>query len=394
MSSPVGIGKNAYVPPPSWNAENERLLHEYKLYAKRFDPTTVDAMFASMRHFEKFNAGKSFFLLKTKLVSAYRDKICEPEAENRGKALSRSTVRHRASHVKAFLKWLVQQEGYRKLNASLCDYVILSKSQMAKALEPPPRDIPSAAEVLQVLAAMPQNYPTQRRDRAIVAVSFLFGTRADNTVSLRVCDVDCAARKVAVDATKVRMKNSKSQTICWFPIGDLFEQIVRDWISEHLELGAVSNDALFSPDAALAIRKSLLRVMGKAIAPWKTDHAVRRASANGCEVAGVPYYTPHSAKHFLELVKDNYCKTSEQRKAWSYNLGHENEQITLTNYAKMTPDRRDDVFRKLSSKENQLDDEKDLLLALYEHRLTPGTLEFDRASMLQLQRLQRQQSPK
>ncbi len=227
MSAPVGIGTIEAPLPPKWKPENERLLYKYQLYAKRFEPSTVDAMFASIRHFEKFNAGKPFFFPKTKLVSIYREWLCEPEAENGGKALSRSTVGHRASHIKAFLKWLVQQDGYRKLNGSLCDYVILSKSQTAKALQPPPRDIPSDDEVQQVLAAMPQKFRTQRRDRAIVAASFLFGTRADNTASLRIGDVDCVARKVSVDATKVRVKNSKSQTICWFLIGDLFEKINR-----------------------------------------------------------------------------------------------------------------------------------------------------------------------
>jgi hypothetical protein len=90
------------------------------------------------------------------------------------------------------------------------------------------------------------------------------------------------------------------------------------------------------------------------------------------------------------LLQDRRCKTGEQRKAWSFNLGHENEHVTLTNYAKMTPLRRDDVFSTISAQDVQADEDKDLLLAFYEHKLAPGSPEFERASALQFERLQRE----
>jgi integrase len=388
--APVGIGKVRSFDRPCWNPGNERILYEYQLYAKRFDPKTVDAMFASIRHFETFIQARSFSELKPTIVSAYRDALVEPQSGNEFKTLSRSTIAHRALHVRAFLKWLVKQDGFRKLNGSLCDYIILSKQHMAKTIQPPPKDIPSQEQLLKMLSLMPTAHRTERRDRAIVSASFLFGTRADNTASLRMTDVDCIARKVAVDATKVRVKNSKSQIICWFPVGDVFEQIICGWIDELLALGALPNDALFPPDAALAARTRLIRVQDRPVAPWETDQGVRRAFAYACKAAGVPYYTPHSARHFLVLLQDKYCKNGEQRKAWSFNLGHENEHVTLTNYAKMTPLRRDDVFSTISAQDVQADEDKDLLLAFYEHKLAPGSPEFERASALQFERLQRE----
>jgi hypothetical protein len=81
---------------------------------------------------------------------------------------------------------------------------------------------------------------------------------------------------------------------------------------------------------------------------YQTVTGVRDSRAFGYDAADLLYYTPHSARHFLVLLQDRYCKNGEQRKAWSFNLGHKNEQVTLTNYAKMTPLRRDDVFSKLS----------------------------------------------
>jgi hypothetical protein len=58
-------------------------------------------------------------------------------------------------------------------------------------------------------------------------------------------------KRSSVDATQVRVKNSRSQTISWFPLVDHFEQIVRGWAKELLKIGARNEDALFPPDCAL-----------------------------------------------------------------------------------------------------------------------------------------------
>ena len=118
------------------------------------------------------------------------------------------------------------------------------------------------------------------------------------------------------------------------------------------------------------------------IEPWETADSIRRAFHRGCKCAGIRSYNPHSARHFLKLVRDDYCRTPEQRKAWSYNMGHENERITETNYAKMTNQRRDDIFANLPVGNAETEEEKDLLLAYYEHQLTPETPEFERAEQL------------
>jgi len=39
--------------------------------------------------------------------------------------------------------------------------------------------------------------------------------------------------------------------------------------------------------------------------------------------------------------------THEERRAWSENMGHENEQITDKHYAKMSDDRRFEVFEAM-----------------------------------------------
>ena len=276
------------------------------------------------------------------------------------------------------------------MDKTLGGYFVLPKREVAKALQPQPRDFPTTEQVLLILASMARATLNERRDRAIVAASFQFGTRASATASLRLKHVDVKARKVYQDATVVRVKNSKSQTTCWFPIGDPAEEIVKAWIEELLQLGCTPEDALFPPDAVLSSPHLLATAARMPIEPWKTEGAIRRAFRSGCSEARLPYFNPHSARHYLKSIRDDFCRTLDQRKAWSHNMGHENEQITEANYAKMTDQRRDEIFGGLSAGRAETEDELWLLLAYYERRLPAGTPEFERAHQLFLSRLEQQ----
>ncbi|HEY8594841.1 MAG TPA: tyrosine-type recombinase/integrase [Devosiaceae bacterium] len=354
------------------------MIHAYQVYAGRFDTKTLDAHLASIRDFEGFCEGRAFGSVTEKVAGAYRnDLIARGEAE-----LGRSTIRHRASHLRAFFAWLVQQDGYRRMNRTIGDYFLLPKRLSAKTLQPAPRPFPTSDEVHQLLTGMPAQTLIERRDRAIVAASFLFGTRASATASLRLGCVDVERQKVYQDATVVRVKNGKSQTTTWFPNVDPANEIVRAWIEELVELGCGPNDALFPPDAALASPKHLKKPGRAPIEPWKADRGIGRAFSVGCKASDLPDFNPHSARHYLKWLGDRCCRSRIERRAWSHNMGHETEQITELNYAKMTDDQRDEIFARLTARDDATEDDKDLLIALYEYRLTPGTPEFERARRL------------
>ena len=48
----------------------------------------------------------------------------------------------------------------------------------------------------------------------------------------------------------------------------------------------------------------------------------------------------------------------------------------------MTHERADEIFERFDTAEVNTTDEKDLMLAYHEHKLTPGSSEFDRARKL------------
>lgn len=61
-------------------------------------------------------------------------------------------------------------------------------------------------------------------------------------------------------------------------------------------------------------------------------------------------YTLHSAKHAIAAERDRRPLTSEQRKAWSQNMGHENEKITDMHYAKLTDESCLQVLEEIPEK--------------------------------------------
>lgn len=370
-----GIGK---VPAIWWTARNERIIHAYQVYCGRYSDKTVDAHITAIREFEAFHKRKDFGAVTIQDAADYRDELVRDVKEK-----SRSTLQHRAAHLRTFFRWLVDQDGYqRKLNKTICDYFVLGKEATAKALGASPKKFPTPSDLEQMLQCAPAATLIQRRDRAIFAASFLFGTRSDATASLRLGFIDITNGKVTQDATRMRVKNSKSQITFWFPVDTAFRDIMTGWVAELCDLGCHAEDALFPPDQALANSRRLMDAGRSPIQPWSTDAGVRSAFARICNAAGVDYFPPHSAKHYLGWLRDEVCKTSEQRRAWSQNLGHENEVTTELHYRRVSEERQGSIFADFWHGGTETDEDKELMLLYHEHQLTPGTSEFIRAQKL------------
>ncbi|MCP4316592.1 MAG: hypothetical protein GY789_11405 [Hyphomicrobiales bacterium] len=382
---PAGIGKNEGSGRPSWIPENERIIFQFQVYGGRYVPETLDAFIASVRGFLAFHDEKLLSDITTADADCYRNYLSDGNQHN----LSRSTVSYRASQLKIFFDWLVLQEGYRRMNKTIGEYFALRKEFKITVRQPGPKPFPTKENVLAMVSSMPRDNLIQCRDLTIVDASFLLGTRSNATASLRLGNIDIENKKVRQDPTRMRIKNGKYQTNSWFPLLEPYDQIMVDWIGELLKLGCSEEDALFPPDEFLRSPRRLSKQNREPIEPWKTDSAINRAFKKACDFADLPYFNPHSARHFLKSIRDDFCRTAEERKAWSHNLGHEKEQTSELHYAKMTDQRRDIIFESFLAGDAETPADKDLLLKYYEHQLTRGTPEFERAEQLSEARKER-----
>lgn len=372
IENPAGIGK--FRPHPDDEiSRNDRLLMQWLGHAGRYDPKTVTAHLASIRAFEAFVGGKSFAILTVQDAENWRSTMIATE----GGGLSRGTLRHRASHLRLFFGWLGKQTGYRNL-AALEACFDLPRRFQAKAI-PQPRAWPEMEEAVAMLKAMPADTLIDQRARAIFALAFLTGFRADALITVRLRHIDLKGRKAIHDGKEMRTKNGKSFVVHWFPRTDAFAAAVEDWVGQVTNMGLRPNDALF-PEIRM-LQQAADPERRDAIEPMQSISAVTDAFRLASRGA-TQDYSPHSARHTLAHLGDQLCRTGEQRKAWSLNLGHSSEAITWAHYGKISDTRRDEVFEAFDEEAPATSTEAELMLAYHEHCLMRGTREFDLAEEL------------
>jgi len=64
--------------------------------------------------------------------------------------------------------------------------------------------------------------------------------------------------------------------------------------------------------------------------------------------AGLPYYNPHSLRSTLAQFGETLCKTPEDFKAWSQNLGHEQVLTTFRSYGHVSTKRQSEILCELA----------------------------------------------
>lgn len=90
------------------------------------------------------------------------------------------------------------------------------------------------------------------------------------------------------------------------------------------------------------------RVAGIEPIHWSDASPVRTIFRQAFARAGFPCFAPHSFRHRHGHLMQAVCRTHEQRKAWSRNLGHENIGTTPTSYGTIDPHRQGDIIGRIS----------------------------------------------
>jgi integrase len=75
---------------------------------------------------------------------------------------------------------------------------------------------------------------------------------------------------------------------------------------------------------------------------------VRRIFRQSFERADLPYFKPHAIRDTLAQLGEQVCKTPEEFKAWSQNVGHEKVLTTFTSYGAVSSHRQAELIRRLA----------------------------------------------
>lgn len=341
------------------NANNERVKREYLIFlkeAKRYSEASLDGVAKALKRFETYTRFKDFRAFHIQQAVGFKAHLAGQRSERRGEALSKATLHSTLTALKNFFLWLAGRPGYRaRLAYADAEYFNLSEKEARIATARRDQPAPTLEQINHVLRLMPAETEIEQRDRAVVAFTLLTGARDGAIASMALKHVDLIERKVFQDAREVRTKFSKTFTTWFFPVGGRAEEIVGAWIA-HLRQVRLwgPDDPLFPATRVVVAENRVFVADGLDRKFWSTASPIRAIFKSGFARAGLPYFNPHSFRKTLALFGEKLCRTPEEFKAWSQNLGHEKVMTTLTSYGEVGAVRQQEILTGLRESDDTI----------------------------------------
>ena len=208
--------------------------------------------------------------------------------------------------------------------------------------------MPTLGQIKHVINTMPANTDIEHRNRALVAFTLLTGARDSAIASMKLKHVDLISNNVNQDARDVKTKFSKTFNTFFFPVGEEVLGIVAEWVTYIRDKKLWGNEDPLFPATRIALGASRqFEVAGLTRDHWSTASPIRTIFREAFIRAGLPYFNPHSFRNTLVQLGQDVCKTPEQFKAWSQNLGHEKVLTTFLSYGEVACQRQGEIIRGL-----------------------------------------------
>jgi integrase len=335
------------------NAKNTRIKREYFQYlreARGYGAASVDAVAKAISRFEESAKHRDFAGFHREQAVAFKRKLGEQLSERSGKPLSRSTIAGTLRALREFFIWLAGQPGYKaKIHYADADYFNQSDKEQAVARATRPKSPPTLDQMQHVLATMPERTPIERRNRAVVALVMLTGARDGALASLRLKHLDLAEGVLRQDGREVRTKFAKTFSTWFFPIGGEALSIVSEWVELLRRQHWGDEDPLFPATQVGTGENGGFVAKGLSRHGWSTAAPIRSIFREACAEAQMPYFHPHSLRDMLAQLGERMCKTAEEFKVWSQNLGHNSVLTTLISYGTVPPHRQAEIMRRFGA---------------------------------------------
>jgi integrase len=350
----------------NYNPENERIKRGYFRFqkeAKRKSEGTVDGIRKAVLRFENYTGFKSFRTFHKDQIIAFKEHLSHTKAERTGEPLSKSTMLSTVNALKDFFGWLSFQTGFKnRINRLDIEYFNLSEKDTRTAKAGKFREFPTLEQIRKVIFSMPTKTDIDRRNRALVAFTILTGVRDSAIASLRLKHIDLERDLVRQEPDQVKTKFGKRIDTFFFPIGDDIKAVFVEWVRELKEQKLYGlNDPVFPKTKQVFDLNRSFKAEGLEPKGWATASPIREVFKEAFRRVDIPYFSPHTFRHTLGHIGEKVCKTPEEFKSWSQNLGHEHVMTTFNSYGNISPHRQGEVIRELAESGDR-EDKLDLIL--------------------------------
>ncbi len=261
-----------------------------------------------------------------------------------------STVDATLRLVKGFFHWLVSRPGFKRV-LTYADVEYFNNTRKAGRVAHTQRQIPypSMQQAAHAFQAMPFETEFERRDKALFAFFMLTGARDGAVASLKLKHVNVALGHVFQDAREVNTKAAKTIHCQFFPVDKAYADCFAAWVTYLREVKLFGpEDALF-PKARVGVVEGQGFVnLGLARAGFASAAKLNTIIRGAFAAVQMPQYTPQAFRKTLTHYGSAVCKTMEEFKAWSMNLGHENVATTINSYLPVTEQRQLELIRTMT----------------------------------------------
>lgn len=335
--------------------QNQRMKHRYALWrreANRADIKTVDKELAAVLRFEKSTGFRSFKLFRIEQAVAFKRGLEVEINPATKRPLAKSTIDSLLRGAKAFFSWLADQPGYRsRIKHSDVAYFNLNAkdARVAHTHREPP--FPTLDQCRHAFCQMPEDTAIARRNKALFAFQMMTAARIGAVASLRCRHIDLVEGCVHQDAREVRTKGAKTFTTWFFPVEPIYTDFFRGWVvylRETLLFGPA--DPLFPPQKIGYVDGSFAPT-GFCREPYSGATQLRAAIGNAFVAAGLPRFHPHGFRKMLVKLGNDTCRTPEEFKAWSLNIGHDSILTTTSAYLPVSATRQRELLNAMRARQ-------------------------------------------
>jgi len=333
--------------------DNERIKHKYFSFLKeamRQSEPTIDGVAKAIARFEDYNQYRDFRLFHHQQAIAFKKHLTEQVNKQTGKKLSKATLHSTFANLKKFFEWLAREPGYKsRFQYSDAEYFNISNKDMRIATARRGKTAPTIEQIKHVIQLMPEHTDIERRNKALIAFTLLTGARDGALASIKLKHVNLIDGSVFQDARDVSTKFSKTFITYFFPVGEDIRQILIDWVNYLKEQKLWDNDDPLFPMTEIGLNQNKqFGAIGLKRKHWSTTAPIRNIFQQAFKNAGLPYFNPHSFRDTLVKLGEVICKTPEDFKAWSQNLGHEGVMTTFLSYGQVAEHRQSEILKQLA----------------------------------------------
>ena len=346
-----------------YKTKNEKIKRKYFKWlqeAEGYAPATIESIEKALWDYEAFSSDDDYAHFNEKVAQEFKKWLSEKKLPN-GDTITLSTQYDRLRHLKKFFTWLSGQVGYKsRIDVYDTSYLRLDKKLAKIATAPKVEDYPTLEYVKKLCESIEIKGEIDLRDRALIAFTLLSGMRDKAIITLPLGCFNPSNYEIKQDPTKgVQTKFSKTIVSVLFQFDETLLNYVLEWVKflrEEKVFGI--NDPLFPSTKVEQMSKTEYIFEVKGVEPifWRSTSTMCKIFEDRAKSAELSYYSPHKFRHSATRLATDSCRSAEQIKAVSQNLGHEHVSTTLLTYGRLTHYRVRDVVTELNFKKNKEDE--------------------------------------